>query len=799
MRSIDRRQIFAGIIAFVVISSGSVIASDHLAVGSQHSSDVEFNNAQNLDNVVVDGDSVLLKTGVTVDGFEDGDTNIETADWNGWNGDTGSFTAESTSALEGDFAGKLISNGQDTSVTASRSSETEKRISFDLRPTSHTSDSFDNRAVRFFDSSGTFVGNIKLDEGSDDITWGPTGDVLVSSWQADRTYEFEIAPDFSTNEATIYVDGESKGTFGLANDVEGIQDVSLTIDTSFSGETSALFIDDLKTITGPSGTYVSQNHTVSDAEKAKVNISIQNANSSVVVEEWTGSEWRNVNKERYSTSGNKTLDISEASFDTLRTNVTFVKKGSEASARLLDESILFTDRDPELASPSPSSGKTVQESPVKLRIDVSDADFATSQGDELTVTFYDESDGSKLGTQTITQNQMVNETFDNPVAGTNEWSVRVEDSYGNVVESQTFSFQTPEVLELRNESAPNNLVTEESNIEVRFFGQESGEVITRTASNGTVDMTGLPVDEPLIASTDVDGYFQRSIAIDSILEQQRMFLLPESADSSQVDWVLDDNSGRFDSGETTLFIERPIEIDGETKYRVIYGEQFGGTGRTASTLATGDRYRLRVENQDGNTRLLGSYLAAGAAQETLTVGSVDFPGLDDTGTAFSAVLDKDDGVIDYRFADDSAETDELTVEIYRNGELVQNSTLSGPIQTVREQVPLSELNHSEGDSYRVEYSAGRNGIVVDGERIVGDVPELAKDWNIDEGLLNILGMVTIVGSFGAVVILSPRHAGLVAFSVAFALSIIGVVAMNQILIGLGFVASGLFAAAGGNP
>ncbi|QKG91693.1 hypothetical protein HPS36_02090 [Halorubrum salinarum] len=454
---------------------------------------------------------------------------------------------------------------------------------------------------------------------------------------------------------------------------------------------------------------------------------------------------------------------------------------------------------PTLSDPQPTGGRLIENSPVELSIDISDPDFGTSEGDELTVTFYDESDGSELGTQTITQNQTVNETFDNPVSGTNEWSVRVEDSYGNVVESETFSFQTPEVLELRNESAPNTLVTEESDIEVRFFGRESGEVITRTATNGTVDMTGLPVDEPLIASTDVDGYFQRSIAIDSILEQQRMFLLPESADASQVDWVLDDNSGRFDPGETTLFIERPIEIDGTTKYRVIYGEQFGGTGRTASTLATGDRYRLRVENQDGNTRLLGSYLAAGAAQETLTVGSVDFPGLDDTGTAFSAVLNDEDGVIDYRFADDSAETDELTVEIYKNGELVRNSTLSGPVQTVREQVPLSDLNHSEGDSYRIEYSADRNGIVIDGERIVGDVPELADDWNIDAGLLNILGMITIVASFGGVVILSPRHAGIVAFSVAFALSIIGVVAINQVLIGLGFVASGLFAAAGGNP
>lgn len=459
----------------------------------------------------------------------------------------------------------------------------------------------------------------------------------------------------------------------------------------------------------------------------------------------------------------------------------------------------FGDREPTVSNPDPAGGEGVSGDPVKLNITVGDADFGTDVGDEVTVTFIDESDDSVMGTQTVTQNQTVTETFKDPVAGTNTWSVTVEDNFSNTVQSSSYTFETPKELELRNESAPGQLVTAQSDIEVRFFAQESGDVITRTTSDGTVNMTGLPVDEPLIASTDADGYFQRSIAIDSIIEQQRMFLLPESADASQVDWVLDDNTGRFDPTETVLYVERPIEINGTTKYRTIYGETFGGTGRTASTLATDDRYRLRVDNQQGNVRLLGSYVAAGAAEEELTVGSVDFPGLDDTGTAFSAQLDDDADVIEYRFADDAAETSELTVEIYRNGSLIENATLNGPVQTAREQITLSSLNHSEGDSYRIEYSAERNGIVVSGSRIVGDVPELSDDWNIDSGLLNILGFVTVIAAFGGVVILSPRHAGIVATSLLFGLSIIGVVTVSNILVGFAFVTSGIFAAAGGDP
>lgn len=516
----------------------------------------------------------------------------------------------------------------------------------------------------------------------------------------------------------------------------------------------------------------------------------------VTIQGYDGSSW--VDARELSTSQTGQTDLDYEPIDYQRTRVEIVAEGY---VQIEEESLLFETYEPKIdeSSASPSSENGVTGPPVELSVDVSDRDFGFLQSDTVEVEFFDASDDTSFGTTTLTSAGTATETFDDPVGGLNRWYVVATDSHGNEVTSPVFEFRTPSVLELRNESSPGQFVTEESNIEVRFFGQESAEVTTRTATNGTIDMTGLPVDEPLIASTDVNGYFQRSIAIDSILEQQRMFLLPESADASQVDWVLDDNTGRFDPTETVLYIERPIEINGQTEYRTIYGETFGGTGRTASTLATDDRYRLRVENQDGNVRLLGSYVAAGAAQETLTVGSVDFPGLDDTGTAFSATLNDDDGVIDYRFADDAGETSELTVEVYQNGDLVQNATLNGPIQTVREQIPLSSLNHSEGDSYRIEYQAQRNGIVVDGTRIVGDVPEIAEEWNIDPGLLNILGFVTVIASFGAVVILSPRHAGIVASSVLFGLSLIGVVTVSNILVGFAFLVSGVFAAAGGNP
>lgn len=361
----------------------------------------------------------------------------------------------------------------------------------------------------------------------------------------------------------------------------------------------------------------------------------------------------------------------------------------------------------------------------------------------------------------------------------------------------------PSELRLHDETQPGALLDVNGTIEVRFFVQNSDEqqteVITRKATNGTVSMIGLPADKRLIASTNVDGYFQRSIAIQSILNQQDLYMLPETQDASQVDWVLDDESGDFPATETTLYVERALEVNGTTQWRVIVGERFGATERIATTLKTGDRYRLRVRSEAGDVRVLGSYTAAGPAQEPLRIGQVNFPGADDTGAALSTNVDTDDGMFEYRYNDPQGRTQKLNVTVVRNsdGQVVYNDTVEGPVSTTRERIPLSQLGHTDDESYRVEYRADRGTAgVYNGDRQVGDLPDIAKNWNLDPRLLNLFGYITVIAIFGATVILSARHAGIVASTVAMGLSLIGVLQISQILIGFAFVVSGLFAVGG---
>ena len=442
------------------------------------------------------------------------------------------------------------------------------------------------------------------------------------------------------------------------------------------------------------------------------------------------------------------------------------------------------------------NSKDIFSSPVNISVDV--AGVESVFGGSATVRFYN-GDGDLIGSDIIESSGTASIEYSNPVAGANQWYATVDGANGQTDTSANSpaTFATPSVLELRNESSPNDLVTNSGEIEVRFFADESGEVISKTTTDGTISMSGLPAGEPLVASVNVDGYYARTVAIDSILEQQRLFMLPDSEDVSQVDWVLNDESGQFEATDTTLFVERPLEINGTTEYRVVVGERFGGTGRFASQLRTDDRYRLRIVNSDGDSRILGSYTAAGPAQETLTVGSIGFPGVNDSGTAFQANINDDDAVLEYKYVDERSATDNLDVEIRRDNETIYSASTVGPIRTARERVPLSTLNHSEGDSYTVAYEADRGGSTISGDRVVGDIRDIAQDWNIDGRILDALGYLTVIALFGATVILSPRHAGIVGSSVAMALSLIGVIAVNQILIGFALVVSALFAVGGG--
>jgi len=175
---------------------------------------------------------------------------------------------------------------------------------------------------------------------------------------------------------------------------------------------------------------------------------------------------------------------------------------------------------------------------------------------------------------------------------------------------------TPSKLEIRDENAPGELITG-INATIGFYPQgDLDEVVTRPAENGTVDMSGLPADQPFVAVASAEGYSNRRIYIDSLIETQDIYLVKDSADTVEIEFELDDFSGLYDESTTVLVVERSINGDWQT----VQGDFFGATGRWDATLSRDVRHRLTLKNlENGEEKVVGQFTPQISGVRTITV------------------------------------------------------------------------------------------------------------------------------------------------------------------------------------
>ena len=314
---------------------------------------------------------------------------------------------------------------------------------------------------------------------------------------------------------------------------------------------------------------------------------------------------------------------------------------------------------------APDDGIEISDRDVELEVYIEDEDLDLDRGPH-DVRFY--GNGNLIDTKEIHDNGTVSTQWSDPVMGENTWYVEVEDDWENVETSDTWTFTTPSELEIRNESAPDNLVTTDAEVEVTFFGGQHVE--TRSTTDGTVDMEGLPLEE-FTVQVEADGYHTRQSIIRSITDQQTVYALPEDADTVSTKFVLDDATGEFTGEQTRVFVQKPITRDGQTDYEVVVADEIGSGGYT-TRLEQGQRYLIEVENvETGQTRNLGPYVASESETVTLDVGTLEFSFEDeDVGYRWHAEyvnVSDEETAIDFVFESTDAEIDELQWTITERG------------------------------------------------------------------------------------------------------------------------------------
>ncbi|MFD2655336.1 hypothetical protein ACFSUP_04375 [Gracilibacillus thailandensis] len=576
--SIDRRVLIVVAVTFLVLSPATALASSHL---------------------------------VPFETFEDGDTD----DW------TGDIEVTSDS-FEGEFAGKLLSDGSE----ARRDSPPLE----ELRVVIKTSDVEEFSALRFENEEGD--GQIEFRNG--DLTFNGADSIETLEQNVENNRWYEIYIDFNGLEADIVIDGEQKGAFNLSSGADNPDSVALF---SNGGE---IFADNFE--------------------------------------------------------------------------------GIEVS-------------DPILDNPSPSGGETVQETPVELSIDVEDADFDTEQGDEVTATAYDASDDTEIGSQTLFENGTATVSWSDPDLGANSYYWVAEDEYGNTVESSVFDFRTPNEIEIRNESDPEQLVEVDGDAEVTFFEEGGEEVVERPVEDGTVDLQGLPATEYIIV-VEIDGFETRQAIIEDITEQQNVYVLPEDEENVQVRFRLEDPTGQFTEGGSRLFIEKPITQNSTTRYRVIAADVFGATGYQ-TTLEQGQRYRLRVVSDAGQSRTF-TFTAEETEQVTLELSNIEFEFDTEEGYSWDATLTDDDQI---RFAwdDDDGVTESVSIQILNQTtrDVEFEDTIAGNGTTMFD-VSDQDANTT---TWIVEWEAVRGGDTIEGATTVGASQLPVSLPGVPDEVLSIVG------------------------------------------------------------
>jgi len=446
----------------------------------------------------------------------------------------------------------------------------------------------------------------------------------------------------------------------------------------------------------------------------------------------------------------------------------------------------------------------------EFKIDVKDPDLPQ---DNISVEL--DVDGSPNGSTFISSNGTATIDVSNQdyVGGQHTATVTATDAYGQST-STSWTFKVPDQLTIRNETTPSEII-KPATVEVEFFFESGGQItsVSRTTSDGNVSLTELPVDRPIVASAEAQGFRNRRIFISSIYEQQDLYLLSDSRQSVEVTFNLQDFSGDFPQDTTVLVVERPI--DGN--FTNILGDFFGANGQFPATLHFNERHRLMLLNTEtGETRDLGSFTPLSSGKQELAVsvsGQVEPQNVDASLSQkpIAELLPAEELDLAITLRNGSTSISQYDVAIYKinsssnetlastsrtsSGTITETINLTGADSDATVKV-VSVYSSSNGAQQRrvksygvVKSSKGTPTILGELTDLVGLVPSENQDsFSLALALIGtIVGTASVASRFR----ISSETSGIVALAFLTAFGIVGFISFELLFVGT--VAFGSFA------
>lgn len=338
------------------------------------------------------------------------------------------------------------------------------------------------------------------------------------------------------------------------------------------------------------------------------------------------------------------------------------------TAQLHNEGVQFTNAHPQInnSSATPSGGTTTASNDVTLNISVNDTTFSRPQGDSVVVEFF--VDGNSEGTKTLGSNGTASLGV-TVSSGSHTWSVNATDDWGGTTPSQQFSFGTPANLTIRNESNPDEIIKPDE-VTCAFFtldGSVQNNLAERNTTTGNISLGGLPTADEFVVQCSATDFHTRTILLKSLTSQSNIYLINSTgaAATVNVQLSLQDSTGLFPTSETRIQLERALNQSGNLSFRVVSGDIFGAAGTFRDTLINDARYKITIENTDGDSRELGPYTATTDETATLSVGNLTFDVQGNEGYQWSA--NQTATAVKFNYSDPDSNTTDLDVQIYERG------------------------------------------------------------------------------------------------------------------------------------
>jgi hypothetical protein len=357
------------------------------------------------------------------------------------------------------------------------------------------------------------------------------------------------------------------------------------------------------------------------------------------------------------------------------------------------------------------------------------------------------------------------------------------------VDVLNWTFGTPEKLEIRDVTQPDSLITGQQVTAVFVAGDTT---VKRTTTTGQIDLTGLPPEDSLTVKVRTSGYVTRSYVVRNLADEQSVYLLPDTASSYEIEFVLEDRSGgEFEPSQSKILIQRPIEINGTFEYVTVGGGDFGAANSHITSLQQGEDYRIQILSAGGEIRDIGTYSADSSTTEVIIVGKFAVDPETDSGSStrletFSEDTDNDgeeENYVRVGYRDPDRKTDQIDYRIVStDGEVVADQTAS--IDGSDKYVATFEVNKTDGVTYELEGNVTRSGQKTAIRGSAGGVVPPLGDIPLDPRWGELFGLVIIVASAGLVVIVDSALGALAAVAAAVFVTMLGLTSIPSAAIGL---------------